>query len=342
MTCNTRGGRLATRLYSAVTASVLVVAGSFVFMQDAYAADTAKAGNWPTKPIRIVVPFSPGGSNDHIARNLAQSLSESLGQSVVVENRGGAAGVVGSAVVANADPDGYTYLFVSATFATSAATQNPPYDTLKAFAPVARIAEAPFVMLTRKDFPAKTLPEFIQHAKKNPGHINYGTTGAGDSGHLLTELFSSLSGMKMQQVGYKGVAPAQMDLVAGRLDFMVTTLASINNTPAAQLPKLAFTGAQRVPGYEQIPTVRESTGLDYEMLVWWGMFAPSGTPDPILDKMNGELIKIVNKPEFKVFLDGLGADVSPSSRAEMAEQLKRDVEVFTQTAQRSGLNIAKK
>lgn len=304
----------------------------------AMAASTANS--WPEKPIRIVVPFSPGGSNDHIARRLAQSLSESLGKSVVVENKGGAAGVVGSAMVANSDPDGYTYLFVSATLATSAATQNPPYDTLKSFDAVARVAEAPFVMLTRKGFPAATLADFVTYAKAHPGEINYGTTGAGDSGHLLTELFSSLSGIKMQQVGYKGVNPAQMDLVAGRLDYMITTLASIGNTPAADLPKLAFTGGTREPAFASVPTVREATGLDYEVTVWWGLFAPAGTPDPIMDKMNKEVTRIVALPEFKEFLAGLGAKASPSSRAEMTAQLKQDVEVFTQTAQRSGINIA--
>lgn len=340
MTGKARGATLATRICMALTVTVATV-GALMLTSPVRAAD-AQLGKWPDKPIRIVVPFSPGGSNDHIARSLAQSLTESLGQTVVVENRGGAAGVVGSAMVANAAPDGYTYLFVSATLATSAATQNPPYDTLKAFDPVARIAQAPFVMITSKDFPATTLPDFITHAKAHPGEINYGTTGAGDSGHLLTELFSSLSGIKMQQVGYKGMGPAQMDLVAGRLDFMITTLASINNTPAAQLPKLAFTGTARTPGYPTVPTVREATGLDYELMVWWGLFAPSGTPDPILDKMNTEVTRIINLPAFKSFLAGLGADASPSSRAEMAAQLKRDVEVFTETAQRSGINIANK
>lgn len=306
------------------------------------AANSDGIGNWPDKAIRIVVPFAPGGSNDHIARRLGQSLSESLGKSVVIENRGGAAGVVGSSMVANAAPDGYTYLFVSASLATSAATQNPPYDTVKAFDAVARVAEAPFVFLTRKNFPAATLTEFVQYAKAHPDEINYGTTGEGDSGHLLTELFSTLSGIKMQQIGYKGVSPAQMDLAAGRLDFMITTLASIGGSPAGVLPKLAFTGKVREPAYASVPTVREATGLDYEVTVWWGLFAPSGTPDPILDKMNKEVRRIVVLPEFKAFLGGLGANASPSTRVEMAEQLKQDVEVFTQTAERSGIKIVSK
>ncbi|MVW70420.1 tripartite tricarboxylate transporter substrate binding protein [Bordetella sp. 15P40C-2] len=301
-----------------------------------------KAAAWPTKPIRIVVPFTPGGSNDHIARRLAQSLSQSLGTTVVVENRGGAAGVVGSAMVANSPPDGYTFLFVSASLATSAATQNPPYDTLKAFDAVARVAQAPFVMLVRKDFPAQTLGEFIEYAKAHPGQINYGTTGSGDSGHLLTELFSSLVGLKMQQVGYKGVNPAQMDLLAGRLDFMITTLASINGTQAAELPKLAFTGTAREPGFPSVPTVREVTQLDYEPQVWWAVLAPSGTPEPVLDKMNAEVTRIVAMSDFQTFLAGLGATAAPSDRAAMNAQLKHDVEVFTQTAKRSGISVAQK
>ena len=146
----------------------------------------------------------------------------------------------------------------------------------------------------------------------------------------------------MQQVGYKGVNPAQLDLAAGRLDFMITTLASIGGTPAADLPKLAFTGSTREPEFPSVPTVREATGLDYDVTVWWSLLAPSGTPDPILDRMNKDVTKIVNEPKFKAFLSSLGAAASPSSRAEMSELLKRDVEIYTQTAKRSGINIGPK
>ena len=337
MTLQTMRGRARRKLLGAAVAACTLASG--LIAQSVWASDT---GAWPDRPIRIVVPFAPGGSNDHIARRIALYMGESLGKTVVVENRGGAAGVVGSAVVANSQPDGYTYLFVSASLATSAATQNPPYDTVKDFAAVGRVAQAPFVFLTRKDFPAKTLPEFIDYAKKNPDTINYGTTGAGDSGHILTELFGSMAGVKMQQVGYKGVNPAQMDLVAGRIDFMITTLASIGGQPAGELPKLAFTGKQRDPNFPDVPTVREATGLDYEVAVWWGLFAPAGTPDPILDKMNAELNRIAALPDFKVFLAGLGADSSPSSREEMMAQLSSDVDSFVATVKNSGINVASK
>ncbi len=342
MTRNTRAVRPGISRRRAIWGTVAAALAGLSMAAPWAPALAAGAADWPKKPLRIVVPFSPGGSNDHIARKLAQSLTESLGQSVVVENRGGAAGVVGSAMVAKAAPDGHTYLFVSATLATSAATQNPPYDTLKAFDAVGRVAEAPFVMLTRADFPAKTLPELVSYAKQHPGQINYGTTGAGDSGHILTELFSTQAGIKMQQVGYQGMGPAQMDLVAGRLDFMITTLASIGDTPAAKLPKLAFTGGKREAGHDAVPTVREATGLDYEVNVWWGLFAPSGTPDPILDRMNQEVSRIVAQPDFKKFLAEVGARSSPSSREELTAQLRQDVEVFTKTAKQSGINIAAK
>ncbi|WP_158215305.1 Bug family tripartite tricarboxylate transporter substrate binding protein [Candidimonas nitroreducens] len=334
--------RVAGRTGKSMHRVLLVLAAIISYLFFVLPVNASAAGSWPDRPIRIVVPFAAGGSNDVIARRLAHELSVALGQSVLVENKGGAAGVVGSAVVAHSAPDGYTYLFVSATLATSAATQNPPYDTLKDFDAVARVADAPFVMLTRNGFPAKTLPDFIKYAKAHPGKINYGTTGIGDSGHLLTELFSSLAGIKMQPVGYKGIGPAQIDLVAGRLDFIITTLASITGTPAATLPKLAFTGRAREPEFASVPTVREATGLDYEETVWWGLFAPSGTPDPILDKMNKEVSRIVALPEFKKFLSALGAKSSPASRTEFMAQLKQDVKIFTQTAQRSGINIAGK
>lgn len=294
---------------------------------------------WPAHPVKIVVPFAPGASNDHIARNLAKSLGEALGQTVIVENRGGAAGVVGSNVVANSAPDGYTFLFVSASLATSAATQNPPYDTLTAFDAVARVAEAPFVMLTRHNFPAATLPAFIDYVKARPKQINYGSTGPGDSANLLTELFSSMAGIKMEMIGYKGVAPAQQDLVAGRIDYMITTMASIGKTPANDLPKLAFTGQQREPGFPDVPTVKEATGLDFDVSVWWGLFAPRGLPAPVRERMNREVVKIVERPEFAAFLDTMGAKPSPSTAAVLQEQLERDVHRFKDTVAKSGLLV---
>jgi tripartite-type tricarboxylate transporter receptor subunit TctC len=287
----------------------------------------------------MVVPFTPGGSNDVMARHLAVLLGKSLGQSVIVENRGGAAGVVGSNWVANAAPDGYTFLFDSSSLATSAATQNPPYDTLKAFDAVARVADSPFVMVVRKDMPAKNLQQFIAYAKANPQKVNYGTTGSGDIAHLLSERFGKMAGIKMQAVSYKGIGQAQLDLIAGRIDLIITTIASIGGTAADSLPKLAFTGAARAAQFPEVPTVREASGLDYVADVWWGVFAPHGTPAEVRNRMNHEINSIASQADFIAFLKQIGAKPAPATPQAFAGVLTDDVTHFTETARQAGIQI---
>jgi tripartite-type tricarboxylate transporter receptor subunit TctC len=301
-----------------------------------YAAPIDAAEAWPARPIRMIVPFAPGGSNDVIARKLGERLTAILGQSVVVENRGGAGGVVGSNAVALAAPDGYTFLFVSGSLATSAAVQKTPYDPLTAFTAVSRVATAPFVILTRTGFPATTLPQLIAYAKANPGKINYGSAGLGDSTQLATELLSNIAGIKMQAVGYNGIAPAQLDLLAGRLDLIITTVAAIRGTAADKLPKLAFTTAQRDPEFPDVPTAKEA-GIDYVVDVWWGVFAPRNLPAAILTRMNGAIAQVTAEPAFAAFLRTSGAQSTPSSPQALQETLARDLERWTDTAQRAGI-----
>ncbi|KQP36347.1 tripartite tricarboxylate transporter substrate binding protein [Pseudorhodoferax sp. Leaf274] len=311
----------------AAPAALLAVGG-----MPAHAADP-----WPSKPIRLVVPFAPGGSNDVIARRLAMQLSTSLGQSVVVDNRAGGGSTVGSNVVATAPADGYTLLFVSGSLATTAAVQKTPYDPLTAFVPISRVASAPFVVLTRDGFPAKTMGEFIAYAKANPGKINYGSAGLGDSTQLATELLSNVAGLKMEPVGYKGISPAQMDLIAGRLDVVITTIASIRGTPAEKLPMLAFTSEKRNADYPQVPTVKEATGLAYVVDVWWGAFGPKGMPTAIRDRLNKEIGVAVAQPEFATFLKSAGAAADPSTPDVLQQLLVTDVQRWTDTARRAGI-----
>jgi tripartite-type tricarboxylate transporter receptor subunit TctC len=294
------------------------------------------ADSWPTHPIRMIVPFTPGGSNDVIARKLAERLTGILGQSVVVENRGGAGGVIGSNAVATAAPDGYTFLFVSGSLATSAAVQKTPYDPLTAFTAVSRVATAPFVVLTREGFPATTLPQLIAYAKANPGKINYGSAGLGDSTQLATELLSNIAGVKMQPVGYNGIAPAQLDLLAGRIDLIITTIAAIRGTASEKLPKLAFTTAQRDPEFPNIPTAKEA-GLDYVVDVWWGVFAPRNLPPAILSRMNGAIAQVAAEPAFAEFLKSAGAQSTPSSPQALQDTLAHDLARWTETATRAGI-----
>jgi tripartite-type tricarboxylate transporter receptor subunit TctC len=291
---------------------------------------------WPSKPVRIVVPFAPGGSNDVIARRLAQRLTTTLGQSVVIDNRAGGGSTIGAQHVATSPADGYTFLFVSGSLATTAAVQKTPYDPVKAFEPVSRVATAPFVIMTREGFPAKTVQELIAYAKANPGKLNYGSAGLGDSTQLATELFNNTAGVKMTGVNYKGISPAQMDMLAGRIDLVVTTMASVRGTATEKLPMMAFTSAKRDPDYPNVPTVKES-GLDYVVDIWWGLFAPAGLPPAIRDRMNREIAGITADKEFAAFLKTAGAIPAPSTPQELRDEVAKDVARWTETAQRSGL-----
>ena len=292
---------------------------------------------WPTRPIKLVVPFSAGGSNDVIARRLADRLTQNTGQTVIVENRGGAGGVVGANAVATAQPDGYTFLFSSGSIATSAAVQKTPYDVERAFEAVSRVATAPFVILVRQDLPVKNVAELVAYARANPGVLNYGSAGLGDSTQMATELFKSAAGIDVQQVGYNGIAPAQLDLLAGRLDMVITTVASIKGTSADQLPKLAFTTAQRDPEYPQVPTVREA-GIDYVVEVWWGVFAPAGVPANIRDQLNKEIARVVAEPAFAQFLKTAGAQATPSTPQALQTTLSEDFKTWSDVATRVGIS----
>lgn len=292
--------------------------------------------SWPTKAIRMVVPFATGGSNDVIGRRIAQDLSQRLGQTVVVENRGGGGGTIGAQAVASSPADGYTLLFMSSSLATSAAVQKTPYDPVTAFDPISRVAAAPFLLVTRTDLPAKTFPEFLAYAKANPEKLNYGSAGLGDNSQLATELLNDLAGIRTTGVNYKGTGPALLDLVAGRIDFTITSIASIRGTVADQLPKLVFTGAQRDPDFPDIPTVKES-GLDYVVELWWGVFAPAGTPPAVRDRLNREIASIVNGKDFATFLKSAGANPAPSSSDELRADVRRDVARWSEIATKAGL-----
>ncbi|MCX7222112.1 MAG: tripartite tricarboxylate transporter substrate binding protein, partial [Burkholderiales bacterium] len=297
----------------------------------------AQTSKWPDKPVRIVVPFAPGGSNDVIARRLADSLRQSLGQPFLIENKPGAGSVVGANYVAQAAPDAYTILFVSGSLATTAGVQKTPYDAKSAFEPIATVAESPFVLLIRENLPVKNLKELIAYVKANSGKVNYGTAGIGDNAQLMTELLAKeVGGLKMQSIAYKGISPAQLDLVAGRIDFLFTTMASIKGTAADALPKIAFTGATRDPSFPNIPTVKEQLGLDYVVTIWWGAFGPAGMDKKARDILNAEIKKIVQTPAFEKFLETLGARPMISTPDELRVLLATDVDRWNATAEAIG------
>ena len=269
--------------------------------------------------IRIIVPFSAGGSNDVIARAIAEPLGKRLGAAVVVENKAGAAGVVGSDFVAKSQPDGSVLLVTSSSFLTAAATQPKlPYDPIAAFAPVAMIGRGPMLFAIPADAPYKTPADFVAAAKAKPGALNYGTAGVGSIAHLATELFADAAGARMTHVPYKGASNSAIDLAGNRIQAMISnysTIAPLMNN--AKVKAIAVTSAQAHPAFPGLPPLA-SAAPGFDVDIWVGVFAPAGTPAAVLERLNREIVAISASPELKTVLepDGtLPASLAPSAFA---------------------------
>jgi tripartite-type tricarboxylate transporter receptor subunit TctC len=285
------------------------------------AAAAQDAASWPTKPVTLVIPYPPGGTSDVVGRQLAQRLREELGQTFVVENKAGAATAIGATAVARAPKDGYTFLLSAGTTFTVIPHMNDKLQyKLEDFEPVAAVATVPFAFVVKKDFPAKDIREFVSFAKANPGKINNATNGQGSMVHLLGELIAQGLDIKMTHVHYKGAAPATMDMLAGIVDSNVEALTSaLPNVNAGKYRALAVLSAERQPLMPNVPTFKE---LGFPSIVgetWYGVFAPAGTPKPIVDKMNAALRKITTSPAFGEAMRKLGNEPKSSTPAELVE-----------------------
>ena len=263
----------------------------------------AQAPAWPAKPITLVVGSAPGGSNDVFARAVGKKLSEALGQPVVVDNKPAGGGVIANAFVAKAPPDGYNLVVLSSTFTTGAAVRtNLQYDAIKSFKPVAMLGKGPLLVTVPSDSPYKTIGELVAAAKANPGKLNYGTSGAGSINHFATELFASAAGIKMTHVPYKGMGPATTDLLAGQIQVLVASAPSIlGPVKGGRVRALAVTSAERSPVAPELPSLEQSGYKGSATEWWWGVLAPAGTPQPVVDRLNGEINKIILSPEMKEF-----------------------------------------
>ena len=267
---------------------------------------------WPAKPIRLVIPFPAGGSTDIVGRLVAEKLSQSLGQPVVVDNRGGAGGTTGSDVVAKAAPDGYTLLMgTSSTHAIAPALYPKlPYDVARDFTPITLLGTATILMVVHPSVPAKSVAEFVALAKSKPGQLMFGSTGNGSVSHLTAEHFKTASGIDMQHVPYKGDTPMTLDLVAGRLHVAFgTAVAFLPQVQAGKLNALAVTDAKPSPVAPQLPTVAASGLAGFEALQWFGLLAPAGTPKDILTRLHSEVAKALQLPEVQERLQGLGMQI---------------------------------
>jgi len=294
----------------------------------ALAATPAFAQSYPSRSIALLVPWAPGGSTDILARIVALHLHQSMGQPVVIENRTGGAGNIGTGAVARAAPDGYTILFNTMSVHTMnhALIANMPFDGVKDFSPITLLAYVTNTMVVHPSVPANTLPEFIAYAKANPGKIAYASSGPGSTNHLCAAMLEKMAGIEMLHVPYRGGAPAVADTVSGQVQLFFTAgTQSLEHVKAGKLKLLAVTESKRSPFLPDVPTVGE-TVPGYEMTVWYGAFGPPGMPKEIVTKLNGEIARALFLPEVKKRMDDIAVEVASSTPEELGERMRKDAE----------------
>jgi len=296
-------------------------------------------GGYPDRPIRAVVPLAPGGGTDTVGRLVSAKLSEGLGQQIVVDNRGGGGGVVGTDLVAKATPDGYTLLVGSIT--TNAV--NPvlykklPYDHIRDFAAISLIGTVPNVLVVHASMPARSLKEFLAYAKANPGKISYGSSGIGSATHLSMALIGSMTGISMLHVPYKGAGAAVADVLGGQLHSLCSSLAGLlPHIKSGRVRALGVTTARRNPQLPDVPTIAEAGLPGYEVTIWYALFAPAKTPATILTRLNTETVKALNSAELKERLTLQGLDVSSSTIAELSAFVKTETVKWAKVVKDSG------
>jgi tripartite-type tricarboxylate transporter receptor subunit TctC len=295
---------------------------------------------WPNKPVRLILPFPPGGPTDILGRMIADRLTASFGQPVVIENRGGAGGNVGAEAAAKSVPDGYTFLLVSNPIVISPSLYSKlNYDPQKDFAPVSLLATVPNVMVTYPSLGVSTLQEFIALAKSKPG-MNFGSGGAGTSNHAAGELFNIVAGVKLVHVPYKGVNLAMNDVLAGRIQLVVIGVPAAGpHIKAGRLRALAVIAPQRLPALPDVPTVAEAGLSNFEVTTFYGMLAPTGTPGAIVRRLNAELVRIMHSPELKDRLAAMATDPATDTPEEFAEFLKRETAKWAEVVRKADLRV---
>jgi tripartite-type tricarboxylate transporter receptor subunit TctC len=301
---------------------------------------SSQAQDYPTRPVRWIVPYPPGGATDILARLVGQRLSERLNQQFVIENKPGAGNNVGTESVVNADPDGYTILLVNPANGINASLYSKlNFNFIRDIAPVAGITRSPNVMVVPADFPAKTVAEFIAYAKANPGKINMASSGNGTSVHLSGELFRSMTGIDMVHVPYKGAAPALTDMLGGRVQVIFDNLPSaMQHIKAGTLRALAVTTETRSPQLPDVPTVAE-TVKGYEASAWFGVGAPKNTPRPIIEKLNKEINAILAEPAMKARLDELGGVPLIGTPEDFGKIIQSETDKWAKVVEFAGIKV---
>lgn len=299
------------------------------------------AGAYPDRPVRLVVGFPPGGAADILGRVAAQQLSDRLGQQVVVDNRGGAGGLIATEIAARSNADGYTLLFSSIPHVINPHLyKKVSYDAIRDFTPVVQFVAVPLMMAASPSLPAKTVKELITYARANPGKVNYGSAGSGSSSHLAVELFKSMAGVPMEHIPYKGTGPLITDLLAGQIG--VTIASAVPLAPqvrsGGKLRGLAVTGPKRSAAFPELPAIAE-TVPGYEVVNWFGIFAPAGTPAAIVKRVNAELNAALNSPDLVKRLNAQGADAVGGGAEAFARVVRSDYAKWAKVVKESGAQV---
>jgi tripartite-type tricarboxylate transporter receptor subunit TctC len=314
---------------------VLILAVLVALTSSASLAQT----DYPNRAVRVIVPSSPGGGTDILTRILTPGFSERLGQQVIVDNRPGAGSIIGNDIVAQSSPDGYTLLMGISTLAILPSMHKKlPYDAFRDLAPITLTVSAPNILVVHPSLPVKSVKELIAFARKHPGELNFGSAGLGTNPHLSMELFLSMAKLKMVHIGYKGSAPAMVDLLAGQVTTMMSTMLSgLPHVRSGRLRGLGVTGSARVSVLPDLPTIAEAGLPGYEAVQWYGLFAPAKTPSAIIAKLHGAMVAVLRTPAIKEKFAGDGADLGGNSPEEFSRFLHRETDKWTKVVRASGI-----
>jgi tripartite-type tricarboxylate transporter receptor subunit TctC len=303
---------------------------------------TAQAADYPSRPIHLIVPYAAGGAADSIARILAKRMGKAMGQTIVVENRGGGGSIVGTEFVNKAEPDGYTLLLGQSgpISINPAVYKNLPYDPVKDFAPVSLTTTYPYVMVVNPSLGVKTLKEFVALARSKPGALNYGTTGVGAANHLVTELFDSKAGIKMTHIPYRGTALAVADLLAGQVQVVFADpISALSHVNSGALIALAVTSKERSPVAPAVPTMSESGYPGFDAVGWHGILAPANTPRAIVARLYAEIREALKDPETRTLLESQAMQIVGSSPETFAGFIKQDIAVWKEVADQAQIEV---
>jgi len=306
-----------------------------------FAPCLALAQAYPTKSVRIVVPFPPGGGTDVVARILGQKLTENWGQQAIIENKTGASGTVGSELVAKSAPDGYTLLLQGTQHSINLSLYKKlPYDTLKDFVPVAHVAIAPFLLIVNSSVPANSVKELIAYIKTQPNGLDYGSSGPGGGAHLAGEIFKTMAGVQMRHIPYKGGSPALTDLLGGQIPMLFDPIpTSIKHANGGRIKVLAISSGERVVAAPNVPTVAESGLPGFDVVSWFGLYAPSATPPAIVNKLNADVNRALGLPDVQDKFKEMGFSTKLMSAPEFDKHLRAEVVKFAKAIQDSGAKI---